>query len=284
NLPLYTEQYDSRAENIYTRTAGLETGENVTDEPFRKAKDVDIGSSAGRRYPAGMDRPGFIAPPSEPLKLSMDKQQQMKDEIRQLIHLGLANMTPRMASADSKSEDQRTLETGLAAIGLELCFAEKRIAEIWADYEGNLSKGPVASVYYPEKYDLRSEDERRKDAEQLKKLRTAVPSKKFNIEVAKQIAESLLGNKVDYDLLQDIYKEIDDAKVITSDPEEILADVEWGLVDLKTASEARFYPDGSAEKAKQDHADRLARIAASQSENATPNGGTNGDGGTNGNP
>lgn len=283
NLPIYTEQFDSRAENMFVKKVGLETGEaaDSNTEAYRKASTtIETGVMGGRRYPAGMDRPGFINPSPECITLSMKKQEQMKEEIRNLLQLAISNLDPRMASAESKGMDQRTVESGLAAIGVELQFAETRVANIWADYEGNLkpngNSDNVANINYPEKYDLRSEEDRRKDAEQLSKLRTSVPSKTFNLGVSKAIAETLLGNKVDNVTLERIYKEIDNAKVLSSDPEQIIQDVEAGLVDTETASLARGYPDGSAEKAKKDHADRLARIAASQSSGSNGNGNGNG--------
>lgn len=273
NLPIYIEQFDSRAENMFTKRVGLEDGQPATDEPYRKATTtIENGSVGGRRYPAGMDPPAFINPSSDPIMLSMKKQDQMKAEIRRLVQLGVENLD---SSKSSPNPDQRTLETGLASIGVELQFAETRIANIWQDYEGNLkNKDLTPSIHYPEKYDLRSEEDRREDAEQLAKLRTGVPSRTYNLEVSKAITETLLGNKVDYSTLQKIYAEIDSAKVISSDPDQIIDAVENGLVDVETASEALGYPKGSAEKAKADHAERLARIAKAQSEAVGTNGNT----------
>jgi hypothetical protein len=91
-----------------------------------------------------------------------------------------------------------------------------------------------------------------------------VPSLTFRREVAKRICDVILGSKVRSDVLQKIKDEIDQDPVVIGDPAVIETDVVNGLVDLETASAARGYPKGVVEKAKADHADRLARIAESQ--------------------
>ena len=73
----------------------------------------------------------------------MEKSQEIKDDIRALINLSLSNVKPRAASAESKVADERGLESGLSAIGLELEAGENAILDIWSLYEEVPNKGKV---------------------------------------------------------------------------------------------------------------------------------------------
>jgi hypothetical protein len=64
--------------------------------------------------------------------------------------------------------------------------------------------------------------------------------------------------------METILKEIDDAIVVDGEYKMILEDHKEGLVSTETASLARGYPKGEAEKAAKDHEERLERIAISQ--------------------
>jgi hypothetical protein len=91
-----------------------------------------------------------------------------------------------------------------------------------------------------------------------------IPSKTYQKELTKQIATITIGHKISADTLNKIKKEIDAAEVIISDPDIIKTDLENGLVGVDLASKIRGYPPGQVEAAKKDHADRVARIAVSQ--------------------
>jgi hypothetical protein len=253
NFPFYTEQYDPRATSPYTKSDIDET----TDK-----QEIDIGPTSGRRYPIGTNRPEFIYPSSEPLFASMRKQEQLKEEIRLLVNLSVTNIQPRQASAESKGFDERSLESGLSYIALELENAERQIGEIWSMYE---KSNNIPTVKYPDKYNLKTDEDRRKDAEQYNKLKGEIPSKTYQKEVAKIVANILLGNRVSDNTLNKISSEIDNALVISIPSEVIAKDIEQGIVSLETASQVRGYPSGEVEKAKKDHAERIARIKIAQS-------------------
>ena len=162
NFPFYVEQFDPRSDPSYMKrpkdvVVTPETGGVNLEEPGQGVgnhQEINVGPTSGRRYPKGLDIPAFIHPSAEPMKVSMDKQEQMKLEIRLLINLSIANIQPKMASADSKNMDTRSLESGLSYIGLILEDSERQVGEIWLDYEkSNL----VITVKYPEKYSLRSQ-------------------------------------------------------------------------------------------------------------------------------
>jgi len=260
NIPVYTEQYDQRFEAAQTWGENDDTehadGENKTTR--------DIGASDGIRYPIGANQPDFINPSSEPLQASMEKQRQLKDDIRALVNLAVANTRSRFASAESKQMDERGLESGLSAIGMVLEQAERQIVALWSAYEDSNEE---ATVGYPERYSLRSDEDRRKDAEQLARTAVDVSSHTFRKEVHKEIAEILLAGKVADQTLDKIMSEIDGSDFPTADPEQIRSDVEIGLVSRKFASVARGYPADEAEKAKKEKIEsELIRMKA-QSKN-----------------
>jgi hypothetical protein len=256
NFPFYTEQYDPASEgNVYTRDSSI--------DPTDKKKEIQIGVAQGRRFPKSVERPAFIHPSPEPLLASMKKQEQMKEEVRHLVHLTTKNLSPSMASAESKSKDDRTLEASLSNIGLVLEKGENQIATIWKAYEG---QNILTYVKYPERYSLKSEADRKAEGDTLKGLMESVPSLTYRKQIAKKIADITLGPTVSDAELKKIFKEIDDAPIVVTDVDKMQKDVELGILDADTAAKGRMYPEGTAEKAAKEHAEKLARIAASQSE------------------
>src|SRR5437016_7095752 len=262
NFPMYVEQYDPKAINEYLKKSNQDTPGQANQASGYQ--EIRTGLSQGRRYPLNATAPSFINPSSECLKASMDKQEQMKEEIRLLVRLALTNLQPRVSSAEAKGLDERSLESGLAALALEMEKAEKLISQFWAMYEGT----DAASVKYPEKYDLRPDADRRKEADEIGKLIPTVPSPTFKKRMAKRIAEIMLGARLSSDELNKIYSEIDASPAIITDPQVLVQHIEAGIVSLDTASKIAGYPAGDVETAKDDHADRLARIAISQSQGA----------------
>lgn len=270
NHPFYTEQVDNRTQSVYLKQGGQYSSTQTTIDPLtastivaaEKTKEIKVGVSQGRQYSAGMERPGFIAPPTEPLTVSMLKQDKMKEEIRQLIALALTSISSKGQSADSKDRDNQGLEAGLSYIGLELEHGERKIADFWSMYEGEKT---ISTIHYPRNYSLLTDIDRHEQAQTLKDLLPMVPSLTYRREVAKLISDTTLGTKVDTATLKKIDDEIDNDPVVIGDPAVIETDVINGLVDLETASAARGYPKGCVPKAKIEHAERLATIAEHQS-------------------
>jgi hypothetical protein len=267
NFPFYTEQYDPRSfmtdmlkagsvEDANGDTVSAGTG---TEARTAKKQEIHVGTAGGRKYPMGADRPDFIHPSSEPLKASMEKQKALQNEIRELTRLAVKSLAS--SSSENKVEDSKSVESGLSCIGAELEKGERIIAEIWADYE----KEPAAVVKYPENYTLRTDAERRFEVEKLLELLPKLPSDVLKKEIAKQIATILVGHRVSREEMEKIHKEIDNAKVIIMDPEEIRADLEAGLVGNELASSLRGYPEGEVALATIDHENRITRIALAQS-------------------
>lgn len=262
NFPFYTEQFHPNADNLYTRKPSQGQGGQDNDGPVGKVEEIKTGISTGRRYPKGFDRPGFIHPSPEPLKASMEKQEQLKIEIRQLVALSVSNMAPqKQASADSKAADQSGLENGLAYIGLELENMERKIASYWAMYK-KMSEAP--SIYYPETYTIKSQAEINAEVDRLLKVLNIVPSQSYARAICRQIAELVLGRKVKSTDLGKIMEEINKSKAVSADPLILLQSVTAGICSLDLAAELFGYPQGTTDDAADDHADRLERISAVQ--------------------
>lgn len=264
NFPFYTEQFDPRTEGLFTKQPKSTSGDDDDDGTGKSdvaSSEIKVGPTQGRRYPINTERPAFINPSAEPLRVSMEKEQQIKDDIRQLVNLALTTLNPRMASAESKQMDNQGLESGLSFIGLILEKGENKIAEYWSLYEGQQN---FATVSYPKTYSLKSDSDRQTEAEGKQKLVDFVPSDTYKRELAKQIAKIMLRGEIDDATLTKINSEIDKAPTMTSDAKIIDTDIKNGLVSLETASLARGYKTGEVEKAKQDHAERVARTLAAQ--------------------
>lgn len=271
NFPFYTEQYDSRTTSPYLKGANPllqnETQPDVLGNVFQTAPtaqenvaEIRVGVTTGRRYAIGVERPGFIHPSSEPLIASMQKQQQLKSEIRQLLNLSIQNLQPVGKTGSPSDSADPSVESGMSYIGMALEHGERKIAEFWAMYQGT----DAATVSYPENYALTTDEERHTAAKDYIELMPNMPSLTYQREIAKQVANIMLRGKVPTKILHVIQDEIDKSPVVMGDPKVIASDIEQGLVSLETASTARGYPEGEVEKAKSDHAERLARIATSQ--------------------
>lgn len=269
NFPFYTEQYDPRVENSYRRPVGQTIAADGTtiirggereDSIAAKNAEIKVGATSGRRFPKGVEMPSFIHPSSEPLLASMQKQAELKADIRVLIKLAISNLAPKMASAESKGFDERGLEAGLSAIGLVLEQGERLIAAYWEMYT-NSTQQPT--VKYPARYNLQSDKDIRDEIKDLLEVTKVIPSVTFRKESLFQASEMSIGDKVSNETLVKIKEEIDAADVIIN-PEEMHRDIELGLIDLERASKAKGYPEGSVDDAAKDHADRVKRIAESQ--------------------
>ncbi len=258
NFPFYTEQYSGRFGSKHLKDS--------EDSDDTEGAEIEVGSMQGRHYVKGMERPGFIHPSSEPLEASMLKQKNLKDDIRALVNLALSAIRPKFSSAESKQYDERGLESGLSFLGLILEQAERQIAKIYSAYEND---NKIATVHYPERLSLKTESEKLKEASAYAEQMATVPSNTFQKAVAKEISTTLLSSKVSSKELQTIMDEIDDANWLSSDAESIHADIERGLLSLETGAIARGYKKDEPVKAAKDHAERIERIKAAQSEDTS---------------
>lgn len=264
NFPFYIEQRDLRAVGAHLKHAATEDGTATSGGQGAADTNIKVGATHGRTYDKGMNAPAFINPSAEPLRASLDLQERLKRDIRELVNLAVSSLAVRV-SAESKAMDNQGLEAGLSYIGLLLESAERQIAEFWAAYEERKpSKRQVATIKYPDRYSLKTDADRIKEATELTKLMNSVPGRKVKRELAKGVVQALLGGKVSIDDLNAINQEIDNAHYTNSDPQTIILAAQAGLVGEKTGSVALGFDDDEYLAARNDHTERLKRIAESQ--------------------
>lgn len=245
--------------------------ENVKNPDTDPTKKVIVaGPDAGRRYPAGAKPPQFINPSSETMKASIDKQEQLKIDIRRLLDLALTMIQQNTGKeAQGKINPKVTgtgsgVETGLSNIGLTLETGEQKIASFWGEYE----ETPGAYVAYPKTYTFKSDAQRAEEAEKLSDMIDCTPSKTFQRAIAKEIVEIMLSGKADADVIKKCKSEIDDAEIVQTDCDTINKDVASGLVAPEDASIARGYPKDSVKRAQEAQAQRAAAIVVAQTKGA----------------
>lgn len=265
NFPFYTEQRDMRAIGSHLKTAVMEDGTSSSGGQGAAENQVTAGAIDGRVYANGMDRPGFINPSPDPLRVSIELQRKMEDDIRKQISLAVVSLGSSRASGEARAFDNQGLESGLAFIGMVLENGERKIADHWASYEGNDERDTVV-IKYPDRYSLKSTTERLEEADKLTSLMFSIPGRTIKKELSKDAVMALVGDRVDPDVLNTIMTEIDKASYSTSDPKVIELAKEQGLAGDVTLSDALGF-DGEKEikKAEEDHAKRIARIQAAQS-------------------
>lgn len=264
NFPFYIEQKDLRAVGAHLKHAATADGTATTGGQGAAETDIKVGATHGRAYDKGMNPPGFINPSAEPLRASLELQDRLKRDIRELVNLAVSALAVR-ASAESKAMDNQGLEAGLSYIGLLLESAERQLCEHWAAYEERIvSKREVATIKYPDRYSLKTDADRIKEAQDLTKLMNSVPGRRVKRELSKGIVQALLGGKISVDDLEAINQEVDSAHYTNSDPLTIIQAVQAGLVGEKTGSMALGFDEDEYLQARQDHLERVKRIAEAQ--------------------
>ena len=275
NYPLYVEQYDARAElpdvggfsaDDYGDT---ETGDDalaitVEKDSLDSSASAETGLQQARRYPIGAEAPRFINPSSEPIKVSIEKQAQLKEEIRMLTNLRLETARPKMSSAASKEMDDRGLEAGLSAVGTILEHAERELASFWYGFVGSTAE---VKIKYPEKWKILTEAERNDRLKTITTLRDELPSLQARRFLNIEVAALLLKDNIDKLSWMQVKQEIMDALSATANPETIRHLIEEGVISRETGVQVLGYPPEEAEKANAEHAERLERIKDAQDSN-----------------
>jgi hypothetical protein len=264
NFPFLTQQKDARQQGSHLKGTGTIDNTGTTGGQGASDNEVRPGVSHGIAYDMKAERPQFINPSPDPLKASMDLQAKLEADIRKLVSLAVMTLATR-ASAESKNVDNQGMSAGLSYIGTVLENAERKISEYWAIYEEkDANKRAIPLITYPTTYSLKDDDDRIKESGDLSKLVADTPSHTAKCEIGKLIVQTLLGGKVSVEKIAKINAEIDAAEYTTSDPLTILPAQAQGVVDTETAAAALGFGPDVAKKAKAEHAERVATIAAAQ--------------------
>jgi len=232
-----------------------------TGKHLKKSDDgIEVGNIQGMQY-SGDHAPEFIHPSSEPMKASMAKQEQIKESISQQINLAVASVAQK--SAESKQFDERGLESGLSAIGEILEHGERKIAVFYAQFEGS---GLVATINYPDKYSLKTDEDRINEVKLIQEQKDEMPSLTGKKALAKMAAHTLFDTKLSVNDLKTIIEEIEQSNNVGASAKTVAADVENGILSHATGAIMRGYEKGEPAKAAIEHAERLARIEAAQTQ------------------
>jgi hypothetical protein len=268
NFPFYIEQVDTRDVGRHLQMGRVDDdGTSNTTDNSEVGEEARRGISHGRTYSLkATNAPEFINPSPDPLLASMKLRESLEDEIRKLVNLAVQNKVGQRAiSAEAMKLSDQGLEAGLSYIGLVLESAEREIANHWAAYESrDPHRRQIATIKYPDRYSLKNDEDRVKEASQLAELMYTVPGKEVKKELSKNIVTALLAGKVATETIDTIFKEIESADYATSDPDTIIRANEAGLVGDKTASVALGFNDDEYKQARKDHVARAEAIAKAQ--------------------
>lgn len=267
NFSIYTEQRDLRGVGDHLKHNVAPDGTAESGGQHSHLREFEVGPTKGRAYDIKAERPGFIHPSPEPVEISIKLRQSIQDEIRHLVNLGVQNTgSSSRSSAESKQLDNQGLEAGLAFIGLVLESAERRITDLWSSYENaTVSQRQLAIIKYPERYSLKDDAQRVKEAREMSELIRETPSNTARKEMWKNVVTILLSGRVSVEKMDEILEEIDRAKYTTSDPDVIMQALEGGILSEITGAIALGFSASEVPQARKDHAERIARIQAAQS-------------------
>jgi len=271
NFPFYVEQGGKYGADHLN---GPGSPDGTAAGGVARKREIEVGGNTGRQY-SGDKQPDFINPSPEPMRVSMEKQANLKSDIRRLLHQQVAGLNPNsQQSADSAEFQERPLEAGLSHIGHVLQVLENALARFWSNYR---TRDDRAAVTYPSVWSLETDQDRHSKADDLTKLRVTIPSATFQKAVSKQIADTLLAGKVTQAEMDAIHTEIDTAPGVTADPETTALLIEKNVLDLESAAILVGLPADSPKKAEDDHARRLSRIALAQGQDNAEHPDTAGD-------
>jgi len=269
NFPLYTEQYDPSTDVLRPtgrkKTLGNPQSQD-TDTGLDQTGDEGsvVGMAKGRRYKKGLSAPSYIAPQTANLTASMGKQEEISKRIRAACDLALTSLSVSTLkqSGESKKQDRVGLSAGLKYIATQLESAEREIADIVHIYLGR--EGTVATVKYPDQYEMESDEERQLKLERLNTARLSVRSEEFQKAITKQMVRTVLQGTVDEDVITAAEREIDDQEWMDENSDRaaaIIRDVEKGILSKKSGAELRGHDPAEPDEAVNEmmrEADRMA--------------------------
>lgn len=244
---------DSNFPFLTRQGGGTDIGEHLDggdgDETTR------VGTDRGLNYGRGLERPGFISPPSEPMDASVSLRREMKDEVSALIQGALTDLGT-----------EGSVEAGLGAIGDSLLCGESRLWDHFTVYEERRpERREIATIAYPNTWTLKSDDQRLNEAEKFIKLGNLVVGRKNKQQMAIKAVESLHGGTVSTEKMNGFISEINASPIAIADPDVLLKAKQAGALSTETVSIALGAKKDEHLKAKADGAERAKAVVAAQS-------------------
>jgi len=257
NSPMLTIMKDARADGAaWKKPPGGEAepgGQRGRNNSVQQG--IRSGWVRGRFYGLGEDRPGWISAPVESLKASSEYQKVKADEIRSLVNVAVQNQTgTRTESRETRELSAQGLESGLQFIASKLQHVEQQVAKFVAMYEGNPKE--VAKVVYPRRYNLKSDSERIKDANDLTDVTDKLPGQAVKKESAKQVISTLFTGRVPSATMTKMIEEIDKHAYINSFDNVMLLR-ENALISDDLAAASQDLPKSEVKQGKKDRAEQI---------------------------
>lgn len=249
NFPFYVEQRKGGGIPVVDPTTGKEA----------EIEDTTAGPSYGRYY--GQEKPGFINPSPEPLKVSMELRSDLRVQIRQILQLTLNRVKPTRASGESKSADMSEKETGISAIAIELECFETKLQDVINDFLGDDDQG---TVEYPDAYKSPSIDDLDTEVKLLIDTAKTTTNKDLRKQCLIRVGELLFG--IGSDVVEKLKASTEEVPFI--EPADIATYKEAGIIDNITSTVLAGFTEEVANKAQADHVERLKAIAIAQSQGA----------------
>ncbi len=256
-------QTDVRTDNLHWKKPGGDNAEpgsqrgRLAQEKFGarvnwvRARYRDTESSA----------PEWVSPPVEGLKASHDYRARMADEVRRMINVAVQNQTGvRSESREQRELSAEGLEAGLHFIAMKLQHADQQVAKYYSMYQRTEN---VAVVTYPKRFRLKKQQERIKDAQELKKLIDGIPGQINKKEGYKRIVAELFTGSVDSVTMTRMLRAIDQHEYI-GDPERILELIENAIITRARAAQAFDLPEEEIEEAMKEKIEMAREIMKAQ--------------------
>ena len=243
NFPFLAAAYDEDDPSPYRQNNGVDENGNPIDGPIQE----QVGSRHGKLFSKETPYPKYIAPPVDNLKASIEKGEQIKNMIRSMLHLNLQALTVTRQSKESKEKDNDSMEAGLSVIAKVLEQGEMSIAQDWQMFD---KSGDEPKVIYPKKFNLLSTSQRLDNAKQAIDVASQLPSITCRRQVYKTVVASLYGTEFPLDVLEQVYRELDEGVTLTSIGEQLAA-IEAGAVQHQTIASYHGFAGDEAEKAKE---------------------------------
>ena len=264
NRNFLVQQYDPHDISEYFTNKdpdALANQEESKEQRFKRSEIV-LGENTGVKVPKGLEYPEFISPPAAPLKVSMEKQGDIKSQIEELMNQTLKNLSSKSVNPSSQTTrmNERTAEDGLKVIGDELEWAENRVNAFWAIYEGS----EPARSEYPSSYQFKTEEDRRKECLELVDIKKDIPSEKAQKEISKKIIRLALINSASEQELLEMEKEIDAAEICIGDPMVLVELAREGIIPKGLAAKQIGASEESSKQAEDDSVRRAVRIQSAQ--------------------
>jgi len=128
NFPFYVEQKDLRAVGAHLKHAATGDGTATTGGQGAAETDIKVGATHGRAYDKGMNPPTFINPSSEPLRASLELQDRLKRDIRELVNLAVCRLLPSARRPNRRQWTTRALRPGCPTSACSWRVASGRFA------------------------------------------------------------------------------------------------------------------------------------------------------------